>query len=133
VHSPGALDTSDIAFLKDDWVFVLGRSDDVVIRRGQKYLAPALEQDLLHAVGVRRGRAVVVGLPESNVAVAFERDVECDRSADQIHAEIRRCLRQSSGLVPDRLIEFQRGQLPFTSSGKPIRRDVVRRVLIEYD
>lgn len=125
------INTSDVAFIENDWVFVLGRSDDVVIRRGQKYLATDLEQKLARARGVRKGRAIVVGLPGPRVAVAFERDTDCDLSVGQIHTEIRRRLREVSGLMPDMLIEFDRGELPFTPSGKPIRHEVTQQLLAE--
>jgi acyl-CoA synthetase (AMP-forming)/AMP-acid ligase II len=63
IDAAGWLDTGDLGYLDEDgYLFLAGRSDDVINRGGEKIYPREIEEILLAQPGVRT--AVVVGAPD---------------------------------------------------------------------
>jgi acyl-CoA synthetase (AMP-forming)/AMP-acid ligase II len=90
IDADGWLDTSDLGYLDaDGYLFLIGRSDDVINRGGEKIYPREIEEILLAQPGVRS--AAVVGtfdevLGERPVAYVVP---DADAAADQIEALLR--------------------------------------------
>jgi acyl-CoA synthetase (AMP-forming)/AMP-acid ligase II len=89
IDSDGWLDTSDLGYLDaDGYLFLIGRSDDVINRGGEKIYPREIEEILLATPGVRS--AVVIGADDE---VLGERPVayivpDRDFMADEIEAAL---------------------------------------------
>jgi acyl-CoA synthetase (AMP-forming)/AMP-acid ligase II len=92
IDADGWLDTSDLGYLdQDGYLFLVGRSDDVINRGGEKIYPREIEEILLAQPGVRS--AAVIGATDD---VLGERPVayvvpDADAAADtvQVEAELR--------------------------------------------
>jgi acyl-CoA synthetase (AMP-forming)/AMP-acid ligase II len=105
------------------YLFVEGRSDDTIIRGGENIAPAEIEDVLLRHPGV--AEAVVVGVPDEEwgerlVAVLVRRG-SADPSAEEIKAWVRERMRGSR--TPDDVV--WRAELPQTSTGKILRRQIV--------
>src|SRR6185437_15402927 len=64
IDADGWLDTSDLGYLDaDEYLFLVGRSDDVINRGGEKIYPREIEEVLLAQPGVRS--VAVIGLPDA--------------------------------------------------------------------
>jgi acyl-CoA synthetase (AMP-forming)/AMP-acid ligase II len=90
IDGDGWLDTSDLGYLDaDGYLFLVGRSDDVINRGGEKIYPREIEEILLAQPGVRS--AAVIGALDD---VLGERPVayvvpDGDAVAGQVEAELR--------------------------------------------
>jgi acyl-CoA synthetase (AMP-forming)/AMP-acid ligase II len=90
IDDDGWLDTKDLGYLDDGgYLFLVGRSDDVINRGGEKIYPREIEEILLAQPGVRS--AAVIGAVDE---VLGERPVayvvpDADAVADQVEAELR--------------------------------------------
>ncbi|HXT88469.1 MAG TPA: AMP-binding protein [Trebonia sp.] len=83
IDAGGWLDTSDLGYLDaDEYLFLVGRSDDVINRGGEKIYPREIEEVLLAQPGVRS--VAVIGLPD---AVLGERPAAYVVPADSVGAE----------------------------------------------
>ena len=134
IDAEGWLDTGDLGYLDaDGYLFLVGRSDDVINRGGEKIYPREIEEVLLAQPGVRS--VVVIGLPD---AVLGERPaayvVPAESSADSLSAlEVAlraRCARQLAR--PRQPSEYCfLGELPLGATGKISRRLLKDRVAAE--
>ncbi|MET0885802.1 MAG: fatty acid--CoA ligase family protein, partial [Mycetocola sp.] len=122
-------DTRDLGYLDSDgYLFILGRSDDTIIR-GAENIAPAEIEDVM--IGHPSIEDVaVVGLPDEEwgqriVAVAILDPRQAPVGSDELRQFVGSKLRSSK--TPDE-IEFWE-QLPRTETGKLVRREVSARLL----
>jgi acyl-CoA synthetase (AMP-forming)/AMP-acid ligase II len=125
IDAEGWLDTGDLGYLDGDgYLFLVGRSDDVINRGGEKIYPREIEEVLLAQPGVRS--VVVIGLPD---AVLGERPaayvVPADASASSLkalEAALRaRCAQRLSR--PRQPSEYCfMGELPLGATGKISRR-----------
>ncbi len=125
LDADGWFGTRDIAMLDDDgYLFIVGRSDDTIIRGGEN-IAPAEVEDVL--VEHPRVRAVaVVGAEDPQwgqiiVAVVVPAPGSPAPDPDELREYVRASLRGSR--TPDRIVF--REQLPTTATGKVLRRELV--------
>jgi acyl-CoA synthetase (AMP-forming)/AMP-acid ligase II len=125
VQSPldedGWFPTKDRAhFDSAQFLFIEGRADDTIIRGGENIAPAEIEDVLMQHPAV--GEAAVVGAPDEEwgqIIVAFvvlREDAQVDE--DELRSFVRGKLRTSR--TPDRII--QRDRLPYTDSGKLMRR-----------
>jgi acyl-CoA synthetase (AMP-forming)/AMP-acid ligase II len=90
IDADGWLDTSDLGYLDEDgYLFLVGRSDDVINRGGEKIYPREIEEILLAQPGVRS--AAVIGAADD---VLGERPVayvvpDADAVAGRVEAELR--------------------------------------------
>jgi acyl-CoA synthetase (AMP-forming)/AMP-acid ligase II len=123
----GYFDTRDRGYLDaEDYLFILGRADDTIIR-GAENIAPAeIEDVLLRHPDVQD--AVVVGLPDEvwgeRVAAAVVLRPGTSLDSEQLQAHVRDLLRASK--TPDRIVFWT--ELPRTETGKLIRREALARI-----
>jgi fatty-acyl-CoA synthase len=126
VDDAGWFRTGDLGWLDDDQkVWILGRIDDTIVVRGQNLWAPALEEYIGTLNGIRPGRVIAVTPPTGGLLIAAEpkSDSQSAQSQDVVRAVADWC-----GARPDAVLILTPGSLPFTPSGKPIRRALVAQL-----
>jgi acyl-CoA synthetase (AMP-forming)/AMP-acid ligase II len=126
----GWFPTRDLAYRDaEGYLFVVGRSDDTIIRGGEN-IAPAEIEDVL-VTHPRVRSAVVVGVPDDHwgqamvAAVVTEPGGDTGPDAEELRAFVRARLRGSR--TPDRVV-FHR-ELPTTPTGKILRREIVAAIV----
>jgi acyl-CoA synthetase (AMP-forming)/AMP-acid ligase II len=116
--------TRDQGYLDEDgYLFLDGRADDTIIRGGENIAPAEIEEVLLGHPGV--AEACVVGVPDDDwgqrivaaVVLTPGADVSADDLRDAVRAELR-------GAKTPEEIRF-RAQLPYTPTGKLLRRVVL--------
>ena len=117
---PGPFTTSDLGYLADGWLHVVGRVDDVFITGGENVHPAAVEAALLACDGVIA--ACAVGLPDPRwgqiVVAAIVASADHDPARTLAHAAAR----LPPHARPRRL--FALPALPLTANGKLDRRRV---------
>lgn len=122
--------TRDLAhFDSDGYLFIEGRADDTIIRGGENIAPAEVEDALLRHDAVRE--AAVVGLADQEwgeriaafVVVHEGTEVDGETLRDWVRARLR------GSKTPD-LIVF-RDELPYTPTGKLLRRELVRVAAFE--
>jgi acyl-CoA synthetase (AMP-forming)/AMP-acid ligase II len=116
IDAQGWLATGDLGRIDEDgYVWITGRSKDLIIRGGENVAPAAVEHALLSAPGVRD--AVVFGLPHPDLGeeVATVVVVDPDHSAQAIKDHLRATLASFS--VPS-WWRFQEEDLPVNATGK---------------
>lgn len=113
--------SGDLGFMKDDELYVTGRTDDLIIAYGRNFMAHELEDVIGLADGVRPGRAIAFGVDSdqagtSEIVVQFE-VTEGSNSQDVARA-VRQHLEASAGVSPRHIITLPAGGLLKTTSGK---------------
>jgi acyl-CoA synthetase (AMP-forming)/AMP-acid ligase II len=135
VLQDGWLDTGDLGFAMAGRLYVVGRHKDIIIVRGANHRPEEFEECLAGMPGVRPGRVVAAGFPDPHTAgeqllllveLAPGR-TGCDQAA--LATDIRRRVRQRTGIQPGRVVLLAPGTLPRTSSGKLRRAEALRRYL----
>jgi acyl-CoA synthetase (AMP-forming)/AMP-acid ligase II len=126
----GWFPTKDSAhFDLEDYLFIEGRADDTIIRGGENIAPAEIEDALLQHPAV--SEAAVVGAPDEEwgqVIVAFvvpRGGARVDQ--EELRSFVRGKLRGSK--TPDRILV--REQLPYTDSGKVIRRQLTADLAAE--
>jgi acyl-CoA synthetase (AMP-forming)/AMP-acid ligase II len=121
LDADGWFPTRDRAWLDEDgYLFIGGRTDDVIIRGGENIAPAEIEDVLLRHPGV--AEAAVIGVPDEEwgerlVAVVVPAaDLKPD--PEELQTWVRERLRSSK--TPDRIIF--REELPHTDTGKLLRR-----------
>ncbi|HIO15200.1 MAG TPA: long-chain fatty acid--CoA ligase, partial [Chromatiales bacterium] len=119
----GWFPTRDAGYLdEDDYLYLSGRADDVIVRGGEN-ISPAEIEDVLHThPAVYDVAAVAIASEEwgetVGLAVVLRQDTEL--AEDEIKSLVRGKLRSSR--VPE-VIQFTE-ELPYTETGKLLRRVV---------
>jgi acyl-CoA synthetase (AMP-forming)/AMP-acid ligase II len=123
----GRIDTSDEGFVDGGQLYVLGRTDDVVVVRGRNLHVVELE-DAVELLGpVRPGTCAVVSEPPG-YSVALEASCSGEASRRSLGEGVRSSLVSRCGISPHRVLIVDRGTVPKTSSGKKQRRELTRRL-----
>lgn len=121
--------TRDRGFVDDEgYLFIEGRSDDTIIRGGENIAPAEIETVLLSHPGVKE--ACVIGLPDDEwgqriVAVVVREDDAPAVAAADLQAHARASLRGSK--TPEEIVF--RSELPYTDTGKLLRRTVLAELL----
>lgn len=124
LDAEGWFPTRDVAVLDDDgYLFIVGRSDDTIIRGGENIAPAEIEDVLVEHPDVRS--VAVVGAPDPEwgqiiVAVAVP-EPGTSPDPDELREYVRTQLRGSR--TPDRIVF--RPELPTTPTGKVLRRELV--------
>jgi acyl-CoA synthetase (AMP-forming)/AMP-acid ligase II len=130
--------TGDLGFVHDGELYVVGRSDDVIIKGGRNVYPHDLERVASGVRGVRRGGLAAFGRRNAEagtddvviVAETLERD-EAERA--RIVREIRGEVLAVLGIKVDVVQLVPAGAIPRTTSGKAQRRACVQLVAREED
>ncbi len=119
----GWLRTGDLGYLSGGDIFICGRQKELIIVNGRNYYPQDLEWEASNVDGVRKGNVIAFGTKKplndrERVVIAFETSVG-DRSArEALKNEVRKAVRQATGLSVDDVVALDAGVLPKTSSGK---------------
>jgi len=129
--------TGDLGLLQGDELFVLGRSDDLIISRGRNFLAHEIEYAAHGIDGLRPGRSVVFGYDDPGlgtqaIALIFETEMGSDRDARALARAVKDRVWQECDLVLNRVVPVQPGWLIKTSSGKISRESNRAQFLHEF-
>lgn len=127
----GVVRTSDLGFVRDGELFLVGRSDDVLIVGGRNVYVQDLERAMEAEQGVRSGNCAVVdvsgGGGRTRVGVVAE--LQSGAFEPQRVAEgLRRLAMTRLGLPVDDVVFLEPGAFPKTPSGK-IQRYRCREIL----
>jgi acyl-CoA synthetase (AMP-forming)/AMP-acid ligase II len=119
----GWLATSDLGFLRDGELHVVGRADDVLVIAGRKVYPDLLEAAAAHHQAVRPGNCAAIPDGAGGYLIVAERR-RASGGADMREAcrWIRRELSLNGGIAPSAVIIVSPGSLPKTPSGKLQRR-----------
>jgi len=123
----GRLHTGDAGFLHDGELFVVGRMADGIKVNGQRIHAETVEQRVAVETGVPAHRCVVVPSPAADgdgLAVLLE-DVDLERVIPATERAVRAVVGPATEVTVHAL---PRGAIARTTSGKPRRREMWRRV-----
>jgi acyl-CoA synthetase (AMP-forming)/AMP-acid ligase II len=126
----GMLSTQDVGFTVDSHVYVLGRSDDYVVVAGRNLHAPSIECSVARRPEIRDERAAVVSIPDGGWALLCETVRPLDeKSRDDLRRAVRRDVINECGQAPDAINFLKRHEIPYTTSGKLMRRALAARFL----
>jgi acyl-CoA synthetase (AMP-forming)/AMP-acid ligase II len=119
----GAFHTSDIGFMMDQQLYVVGRSDAVIVVGGRNFDVGPLERAIGSHPAVRPGTAAAIahhvsGRADVMVYVELRRTQLRDEA---LVSELAALARQVSELQVDEWVLLRRGRLPRTPSGKIAR------------
>jgi acyl-CoA synthetase (AMP-forming)/AMP-acid ligase II len=119
----GWLATSDLGFLRDGELYVVGRSDDVLVIAGRKVYPDLLEAAAARHPAVRPGNCAAIPDGAGGCLVVAERR-RASGGADLREAcrWIRREVSIEGGVAPSAVVVVSPGSLPRTPSGKLQRR-----------
>ena len=123
----GWLHTGDLGYMADGELFVCGRTKDLIIRQGKKYHPPDLESTIADVQGVRPSGVVVFGIhsmTDTDQVVAVL-EARASSTNDEMVDDVRRRVRETTGIELDRVVVTPPGTIPRTTSGK-VRRSETR-------
>lgn len=116
------LRTGDLGYIVAGELFIVGRTKDIIIKGGKKYVPQDLERLAEQVQGVRKGCVVAFGVPdvatgtEAIVVVAETRQPE--ENHDALGRQIAMLVQGAMGIRPDHVRLVPPGAVPKTSSGK---------------
>ena len=116
----GELHTGDIGFLRDGYLYPVGRVDDMISIGGRKVYAREIESAVDDLDGVRRGCSALVDTRDGGrQLLTLVLEVTSARTDAQALAERAASLAMSKAAVAlDRCVLLGRGAVPKTPSGK---------------
>jgi fatty-acyl-CoA synthase len=123
----GWLKTGDLGYLAGGDVFICGRIKELIIVNGRNYYPQDLEWEASSVQGVRKGNVIAFGTRKplndrERVVIVFETGAGDEQHAALVD-EVRKAVRQSTGLTIDDVVALRAGVLPKTSSGKLKRNE----------
>ncbi len=128
----GWLDTGDRGFLFQGDLYLCGRDKDIIIIRGRNYDPAQIEQSITSINGLRPGRVVALGCPDSetgteNLLVLAECSVGLSSpEQSDIRAQLLAVVLEDHNLNVSEVVLLPPNTLPLTSSGKIRRSEALR-------
>ncbi|MGB7686722.1 MAG: AMP-binding protein [Solirubrobacterales bacterium] len=116
----GELLTEDLGFIHDGNLFVVGRTDDVILLGGRNLHSRDVEREVERCAGVRAGCTALIDLPdgaEPRLVLVAEAVAEDDQLS-ALASEIGTAAYRSAGIRVAECVFLTAGQLPKTPSGK---------------
>ena len=122
----GVYRTGDLGFEWDGELFVLGRSDDVIIIGGRNLHPYEVEEVVFDHALIHDGRAVAFGVdnPElgtQDLVVVAETESRSESARRRLETELRQAIRSATGLTAREVRLVPPGWLVKSSAGKPAR------------
>lgn len=126
------LNTGDLGYLADGQLYLVGRSKDILIKKGRNY-APEHIEEIAHKQDfVRRAFAIGIyneALSTERIILLLESSITQTAERDQLRLKLRSQLAQA-GFEIDEMHFVARQSLPLTTSGKP-RRQYARQLFLQ--
>ena len=128
--------TRDIGFLKEGELFILGRSDDLIIVNGRNHYAHDLEAVVNKVEGVKPGRCAVIGVfnethGSEEVIVIAERALDNEVTEVDMKQTIKETVFCEADLAIRNVYIVRPNWLVKTSSGKLSRDGNKTKYLLE--
>jgi len=126
VFRSGVLHTGDVGYIHDGWLYITGRSKDLIIHNGRNIHPQAIEWVAEQVDGTRKGNVVAVSVPgeeTERIVVVIETRARRD---DALISRVKTAVQQELSLPVADVVCLRRGELPKTSSGK-VQRQLTRR------
>jgi fatty-acyl-CoA synthase len=128
----GWLRTGDLGYLVDGHTFICGRQKELIIVNGRNYYPQDLEWEASQVAGVRKGNVIAFGTRKplndrERVVLVLESGAKDDGAREHLKTEVRKAVRNATGLSVDDVVAVDPGVLPKTSSGK-LRRAETREL-----
>jgi acyl-CoA synthetase (AMP-forming)/AMP-acid ligase II len=121
IDAEGWLDTGDLGYLDSGgYLFLAGRSDDVINRGGEKIYPREIEEVLLAQPGVRS--AVVVGRPDEVLGARPVAYVVPEPAASGLEDDLRAACQASLPRYKQPSAYYLVGEMPLGPTGKVVRR-----------
>jgi acyl-CoA synthetase (AMP-forming)/AMP-acid ligase II len=111
--------TGDFGFIKDDDLYVLGRTDDIIVAAGRNYDAGEIQRIVERIAGVRRGAVAAVADPVTSGYVVLCEVLAVDYQ--EVCSDIRLAIGRFGFPTPNGVAVVSGGSMPRTPSGKPRR------------
>ena len=131
--APTWRDTGDLGFVDDGELYLVGRSKDVLVVRGENVAPEELERAVDDEPEVRTGCSIAgsVGQGGATEAVVLLVEVRGEMpaaaAAEALRAKLAVRVAQVASLRVDEVVLLAPGTLPRTSSGKKRRAEALRR------
>lgn len=128
--------TGDLGFVDRDELFITGRRKELIIVSGENHHPAEIEWAAAKVEGLRSGRVAAFGVedPEAGtqrLCIMAECERHGDRTREQaLTIEVRRKVREETGLVVGDVDIVPAGTIPVTTSGK-IQRGAVRQMYLD--
>jgi len=129
------LRTGDMGFVHHGQLFVLGRLNDAIVLRGQKWYPEDLEATAAEchpALARGKGAAFLDDKEEQQLIVVCEVDRRSAAELEEVASSIRRAIWTAHGLRVSKIVLTTLNAVPRTSSGK-VQRRVCRNKLSTSD
>jgi acyl-CoA synthetase (AMP-forming)/AMP-acid ligase II len=127
----GELLTSDLGLLENGELYVVGRTDDMILIAGRSVHAREVEARLARHAGIRPGNCALIDPRNGSASIAIVAEVE-DARADVagLAATLRRSALELAGIPVRECLFVPKGQFPKTPSGK-VQRFRCRKLLTD--
>lgn len=131
----GWLDTGDLGFLKHDHLYITGRTKDLIIIRGEKYLPSDFETAALTVNYIKEGKVAAFGVYNSKLSseeIYIVAEIKGVDGIDEagLKDEIAQKVSASTGVLPAHIGFVPNGTIPKTTSGK-LQRNHMRKIYLE--
>jgi fatty-acyl-CoA synthase len=120
----GVFHSNDLGFIHEGEVYILGRTDDVLIDAGRSVHLTEVEATIEDVIDARRGSVVLVDVRDGP-APKLVAVIELRRSPkdpDALASAVHRAVMEKCGIPVVASLFVAKGQLPMTPSGKKQRR-----------
>lgn len=126
--------TGDVGFLREGHLYILGRTDDMIVINGRNLFAHEVESVLANIDGLKAGRSVALSVFDetqgtSVLALIGEKERTASRSEAEIRSEILMRVFSTFAIHPRRVELVDEGWLVKTTSGKISRKENITKLL----
>ena len=120
--------SNDLGFVRDERLYVLGRTDDLIIVNGRNLFAHQIEALASEVSGIKPGRVVALPLPDEKVGsdvlvILAERDIGACIEDNTVTNALLTRVQAEIDVVPSVIELVDPGTLIKTSSGKMSRKE----------
>ncbi len=134
IQTTGWMDTGDLGYLLDGYLYVTGRKKDLIIIRGRNIWPQDIEYVAESEPEIRSGDAIAFVTEEHGEGAKIILQIQCrvtseDRREQIIHSLTGR-IQSEFGVAVD-IVLLPPHSIPRTSSGKPARAEAKKRYLTE--